>query len=32
MKKAFDMGSGVMIYKPSFINFGSGTQKSVMGW
>jgi hypothetical protein len=27
MKYAFEMGSGVMIYIPSFIKIGSGIQK-----
>jgi hypothetical protein len=31
MKYAFEMGSGVMIYIPSFIKIGSGIQK-LMGW
>jgi hypothetical protein len=31
MKYAFEMGSGVMIYIPSFINIGSGVQKLIGG-
>jgi hypothetical protein len=27
MKDAVDMGSGVMLYIPSFVNIGSGIQK-----
>jgi hypothetical protein len=29
MKYAVEMGSGAMIYIPSFIEIGSGTQKSM---
>jgi hypothetical protein len=29
--KAVEMGSGVVIYVPSFINIGSGVQKLVVG-
>jgi hypothetical protein len=29
MKYAIEMGSGAMIYKPSFINIGSGIQKLI---
>jgi hypothetical protein len=31
MKYAVEMGSGVMIYTPSFINIGSGIQKVIRG-
>jgi hypothetical protein len=31
MKYAIEMGSGVMIYMPSFINIGSGIQKLIRG-
>jgi hypothetical protein len=31
MKYAIEMGSGVMIYIPSFIKFGSGIQKLIEG-
>jgi hypothetical protein len=31
MKNATEMGSGAMIYIPSFIKFGSGIQKLVWG-
>jgi hypothetical protein len=31
MKYAFEMGSGAMIYIPSFINIGSGIRKLIMG-
>jgi hypothetical protein len=31
MKYAFEMGSGAMIYIPSFIKIGSGSQKLIEG-
>jgi hypothetical protein len=31
MKYAFEMGSGAMIYAPSFIKFGSGIPKLLGG-
>jgi hypothetical protein len=31
MKYAFEMGSGAMIYIPSFIKTGSGNQKLIRG-
>jgi hypothetical protein len=31
MKYAIEMGSGAMIYIPSFINIGSGIQKLIRG-
>jgi hypothetical protein len=31
MKRAVEMGSGVMLYIPSFINTGSGIQKVIGG-
>jgi hypothetical protein len=31
MKYASEMGSGAMIYIPSFIKIGSGTQKLIEG-
>jgi hypothetical protein len=31
MKYAVEMGSGAMIYIPSFIKFGSGVQKLIGG-
>jgi hypothetical protein len=31
VKYAFEIGSGVMIYVPSFIKIGSGIQKVTMG-
>jgi hypothetical protein len=31
MKYAVEMGSGAMIYIPSFINTGSGIQKLIQG-
>jgi hypothetical protein len=31
MKYAVEMGSGAMIYKPSFVKIGSGTQKFMGG-
>jgi hypothetical protein len=31
MKYAVEMGSGVMIYIPSFIKIGSAIQKSIVG-
>jgi hypothetical protein len=31
MKYAFEMGSGGIIYIPSFIKIGSGTQKLIDG-
>jgi hypothetical protein len=31
MKYAVEMGSGAMIYIPSFIKIGSGTQKLIGG-
>jgi hypothetical protein len=31
MKYAIGMGSGAMIYIPSFINIGSGIQKLIRG-
>jgi hypothetical protein len=31
MKCTVDMGSGVMIYIPSFIKFGSGIEKWIRG-
>jgi hypothetical protein len=31
MKYAVEMGSGVMIYIPSFIKIGSGIQKLIRG-
>jgi hypothetical protein len=32
MKYAVEMGSGVMIYIPSFIKIGSGIQKFIGGY
>jgi hypothetical protein len=32
MKYAFEMGSGAMIYIPSFIKIGSGIQKLIGGY
>jgi hypothetical protein len=32
MKYAVEMGSGVMIYIPSFIKIGSGIQKFIEGY
>jgi hypothetical protein len=32
MKYAIEMGSGAMIYIPSFIKTGSGIQKLIRGW
>jgi hypothetical protein len=32
MKYAVDMGSGAMIYIPSFIKSGSGIQKLIRGY
>jgi hypothetical protein len=32
MKYAVEMSSGVMIYIPSFIKFGSGIQKLIGGY
>jgi hypothetical protein len=32
MKYAVKMGSGAMIYIPSFIKIGSGIQKSIRGY
>jgi hypothetical protein len=32
MKYAIEMGSGVMIYIPSFIKIGSGIQKLIGGY
>jgi hypothetical protein len=32
MKYAVDMGSGAMIYIPSFIKIGSDIQKLIGGW
>jgi hypothetical protein len=31
MKYAFEMGSGAMMYRPSFIKIGSGIQKLIRG-
>jgi hypothetical protein len=31
MKYAFEMGSGAVIYVPSFIKIGSGVQKLIWG-
>jgi hypothetical protein len=31
MKYAVEMGSGAMIYMPSFIKIGSGIQKLIIG-
>jgi hypothetical protein len=31
MEKAVEMGSGAMIYVPSFIKIGLGTQKLMLG-
>jgi hypothetical protein len=32
MKLTVEMGSGAMIYMPSFINIGSGSQKLIGGY
>jgi hypothetical protein len=32
MKYAVEMGSGAMIYIPSFIKIGSGIQKLIVGY
>jgi hypothetical protein len=32
MKYAVEMGSGAMIYIPSFIKIGLGIQKLILGW
>jgi hypothetical protein len=32
VKYAVKLGSGAMIYIPSFIKFGSGIQKSIRGY